>query len=115
MIVRKKAHSPRGVVWRLVAALSVTGPAALLGGCSAFTDPAYPPVHDLPAPRADAPMTQDEIKRATSDLVTERNTLNAEAKATPDSGATGSTPAASPGAKPAPAAKTQTSGARPNP
>jgi hypothetical protein len=89
----------------------------LLGGCSAFIDPAYPPVHDMPAPRADTPLTPAEISRATSDLVTERNTLNAEAKITPDADATGSTPAAGKGAKKAPVAtaKTQTSGARPNP
>jgi hypothetical protein len=117
MIVGTKAYSPRGLAWGLVAAVAVAAPAALLGGCSAALDPSYPAVHDMPAPRADTPMTPAEISRATTDLVTERNTLNAEAKTTPDADATGSTPAATKGAKTAPAApaKMQTSGARPNP
>lgn len=103
---------------RVAAALAVAVPAVLLGGCSAALDPTYPAIHDMPAPRPDTPMTADELKRATADLVTERNTLNAEAQTAPDNAATGSTPpAASNAAKPTPTAtaKTQTSGARPNP
>jgi hypothetical protein len=131
MTVGFKAYSLRGfasglasgLAWRLVVAFAWAGPVALLGGCSAFTDPSYPAIHDMPAPRTDAPMSQDEVKRATSDLVSERNILNAEAQTTPDAAATGSTPAAgSPlaagkaaNAPPAAAAKKQTSGARPNP
>jgi hypothetical protein len=131
MTVGIKAYSLHGLVsgfvsglaWRLVVAFALASPVALLGGCSAFTDPSYPAIHDMPAPRTDAPMSQDEVKRATSDLVTERDILNTEAQTTPDAAATGSTPAAgSPpaagkavNAPPAVAAKKQTSGARPNP
>jgi hypothetical protein len=118
MAVGMNTYGPRNLAWRVAAALVVAVPAVLLGGCSAALDPTYPAIHDMPAPRADTPMNSDEIKRATADLVTERNTLNAEAQTTPDNAATGSTPppAANP-AKPAPTAtaKTQTSGTRPNP
>lgn len=106
-------HAP---VWRLTAALAMAGAVAMLGGCSAFSDPSYPAIHDMPAARPETPMSQDEVKRATADLVSERNTLNAEAQ--PAADATGSMPpAAGKDAKPAPAAaaKPQTSGARPNP
>jgi hypothetical protein len=118
MAVVMKAYGPRSLAWRVAAALTVAVPAALLGGCSAALDPTYPAIHDMPAPRSDTPMTAEEIKRATADLVTERNTLNAEAQTTPDNAATGSTPPAAANAskpKPTASAKTQTSGARPNP
>jgi hypothetical protein len=49
----------------------------LLSGCS--SDIGYPAVHDMPAPRADSPLTPDQIKQATDDLVSQREHLNTEA------------------------------------
>jgi hypothetical protein len=48
--------------------------AFLLSGCS---EVGFPAVHDMPAPRADTTLTPDQVKRATDDLASERDRLNA--------------------------------------
>ena len=39
----------------------------------------FPAEHDMPPPRAEAPMDQLQIQQATESLITERNQLNAQA------------------------------------
>jgi hypothetical protein len=51
-------------------------PAAFLVAGCAEVGVGFPAVHDMPAPRADTPMTPDQVKQATEDLVTERDRLN---------------------------------------
>ncbi len=48
----------------------------LVASCSFDTD--YPAVHDMPAPRADTPLTPDQVKEVTSDLLSERNHLSTQ-------------------------------------
>jgi hypothetical protein len=57
----------------------------LLSGCSELGSPS---VHDMPAPRADTPLTPDQVKLVTDDLVSARDKLQSNA--------------AAPGAAPAP-------------
>jgi len=52
----------------------------LLSGCSSPT-PGFPAVHDMPPPRADTTLSPDEIKKATDDLLTDREHLSTEAQA----------------------------------
>ena len=78
------------VTRRLLAGLALAGAMAfLVAGCS--TDTIFPAVHDLPAPRPDAPLTAEEVKQATDSLITERDHLSTEMQTA---------------ARPAPAAKT---------
>jgi hypothetical protein len=39
----------------------------------------FPAVHDVPPPRAEAPMDPLQVQKATEDLITQRDHLNAEA------------------------------------
>jgi hypothetical protein len=39
----------------------------------------FPAVHDMPPPRADAPLDADQVQQATEDLITQRNHLSAGA------------------------------------
>jgi type IV pilus biogenesis protein CpaD/CtpE len=79
------------VTRRLLAGLALAGAMAfLVAGCS--TDTIFPAVHDLPAPRPDAPLTAEEVKQATDSLITERDHLSTEMQTA---------------ARPAPAAKTE--------
>ena len=98
-------------------ALAIAAAAALLlSGCS--PEAGWPAVHDMPAPRADTPLTPDQIKQATEELATERDHLATatQAKAQQNS-ATRGKPAAEARKKPAPAASSagQTAGADPKP
>jgi hypothetical protein len=84
----------------------------LLSGCS--SDIGYPAVHDMPAPRAETPLTPDQIKQATDDLVSQREHLNTEAttgQVTPvnlgSTNASTTSPAPKP-SRPAPPAAAQT-------
>jgi hypothetical protein len=52
--------------------------AVLLSGCS---DIGFPAIHDMPAPRADTPLTPDQVKRATDSLICQRDHLSTEAQA----------------------------------
>ena len=66
----------RGVGLAL-ASLAIAAAASLvLSGCSEL---ASPPVHDVPAPRADTTLTPDQIQQATDDLTNQRDHLNSEA------------------------------------
>lgn len=52
----------------------------LMCGCSPGVDypSIFPAIHDMPPPRADAPMDPNQLQQATEDLITDRNHLNAE-------------------------------------
>jgi hypothetical protein len=52
--------------------------AMLLSGCS--TEVGLPAVHDMPPPRAEAPLSPDQIKQATDELANERDHLSAAAQ-----------------------------------
>jgi len=57
--------------------LAITAVVAfLVSGCSDVGF--FPPVHDLPAPRADIPLTPDQVKQATDALTSERDHLNTQ-------------------------------------
>jgi hypothetical protein len=101
----------------------------------------FPAVHDLPPPRTEAPMDQLQVQKATEDLITARDHLNAgappsagQAKAAtnPTAGASGNSTAAESAVKrraaahkanaqqagaapPATTASAQTAGADPKP
>lgn len=95
----RRRRGPAGV---LPAVAVAAGLACALSGCS--PELAFPAVHDMPPPRADTPLTPDQVKQATDDLISERNHLSAEtqaASAATDAAAqnTGTIPAAP--AKPA--------------
>jgi hypothetical protein len=65
---------------RLEEALAIAAVAAvLLSGCS--PEVGFPAVHDMPAPRAEAPLTPDQIKQATDELANERDHLSAATQA----------------------------------
>ena len=53
----------------------------LVAACSPGTDypSIFPAVHDMPPPRTDTTMDQLQVQKATEDLITQRNHLNAEA------------------------------------
>jgi hypothetical protein len=53
----------------------------LVAGCSPGADypSIFPAVHDMPPPRADTPMDQVQVQKATEDLISQRDHLNAEA------------------------------------
>jgi hypothetical protein len=65
-----------------------------LGGCSPGAEypSIFPAVHDMPPPRAETPMNQTEVQKATEDLISQRDHLNAQA---PKSTATPSNSSAS--------------------
>ncbi len=56
----------------VLGSLLAAGLACLVAGCS---EVGFPAVHDMPAPRADTPLTPDQIKQATDDLVSQREHL----------------------------------------
>jgi hypothetical protein len=100
------------------------GACLVLSGCSPGVDypSLFPAVHNMPPPRADAPMDQNQVQQATEALIADRNHLNAEAQGSghantpspaPASGATQGTakyqPASTANAKPA-ASGAQTAG-----
>jgi hypothetical protein len=53
--------------------------AMLLSGCS--PEVGFPAVHDMPAPRAEAPLTPDQVKQATDQLANERDHLSTATQA----------------------------------
>ncbi len=63
----------RLVLWALAIAASV---AFLVSGCTEGA--LFPAVHDIPAPRADTPLTPDQVKQATDALASERDHLNTQ-------------------------------------
>ena len=93
---------PAGVLFATAACL-------LAAGCSPGADsPAYPAIfatpHDVPAPQADAPMNSAQVQKATQDLITERDHLNAQAPPNSQGQAAMSGTAAQPAVKAAKAA-----------
>jgi len=65
----------------LLASLALAAATAVVSGCSS-TDAIFPAVHDMPAPRPDAPLTADEVKQATDSLITQRDNLTTEVQTT---------------------------------
>jgi hypothetical protein len=94
--------------------------ALLLPGCS---EVGFPAVHDMPVARPDTPLTPDQVKRATDDLISERDRLQSIPPGTPPAAdATGSTTPTpqnaslqTTGSLPANAAVTPTAGGAPKP
>ncbi len=94
--------------------------AFLVSGCTEGA--LFPAVHDMPAPRADTPLTPDQVKQATDALASERDHLTTQALPNGQPGTAGSAAAAAQqkppsSAQPAAAASgaTQTAGADPKP
>jgi hypothetical protein len=79
--------------------------AVLVAACSPGAD--YPTILDKPMPRADQPMSPDQVQQATSSLISDRDRLSAEA-------AQASAPAGGQNA-PATTGSTRTAGAAPRP
>jgi hypothetical protein len=52
--------------------LLAAGLSFFLAGCS---EVGFPAVHDMPSPRADTPLTPDQVKEATDSLVSQREHL----------------------------------------
>jgi hypothetical protein len=77
--------------------------ALLLAGCS---QDGFPAVHDMPAPRADTPLSPDEVKAATDALISERDHLSSETQANGQPNA----PPAPPGGSKPPTQKKTASG-----
>jgi hypothetical protein len=87
------------VAARVIAGVAVAASIAVLAAsCSPGAD--YPTILDRPAPRADQPMSPDQVKQATSSLISDRDRLSAEAQAAQ----AGTAPAATGSTRPAGAA-----------
>jgi hypothetical protein len=83
-------------MWRgLVAGVICAAMVVLVSGCSSD----YPAVLANPTPRDDPPMTPDQIKQATDNLISDRNQLSTQVDAGQGNGAAPATPAT--GAQPA--------------
>ena len=92
----------RRVTTRMFAVVAILAPAALaMSGCSPGADypSLFPAVHDMPPPRADTPMDDNQVQQATEDLISDRNRLSAESQ-----GGGQSSNAAAPAVKTPPAA-----------
>ena len=90
-----------GVSGLLAAAGAIFASAALLGACSVGAE--YPTVLAPPAPRAEEPMSADQVKQATDALISDRTRLSADAQAVQQASApatTGTTPNAGAATKP---------------
>ncbi len=90
--------------------------AFLVSGCTEGA--LFPAVHDMPAPRADTPLTPDQVKQATDALTSERDHLTTQAlpngqPATAANAATTARPSTQ--AANAQSGATQTAGADPKP
>lgn len=81
---------------RLAAAIAAIAFCFGVAGCSPGADypSLFPAVHDMPPPRADAPLTPVQVQQATEDLITERDRLTAEAQAADQKGAEANAPQA---------------------
>src|SRR5580658_5758997 len=70
----------RTVAARVVAGLALGASiAALVAACSPGAD--YPSILDKPAPRAEQPMSPDQVKQATDALISDRTRLSTDAQA----------------------------------
>ena len=63
-------------------AVAISAATAMVGGCSQVTEyqSAFPSVLAPPAPRAEQPMSADELKQATDALISDRTKLSADAQ-----------------------------------
>lgn len=93
--------------------------AFLVSGCSEGA--LFPAVHDMPAPRADTPLTPDQVKQATEALTSERDHLTTQALPNGQPGTASAAAAAQQKPRPstqavnAQSGATQTAGADPKP
>ena len=64
----------------IVVAVAISAATAMVGGCSQVTEyqSAFPAVMAPPAPRAEQPMSADELKQATDALISDRTKLTAD-------------------------------------
>jgi hypothetical protein len=105
----RKLHIGRTVISpRLAAAapIAVTaGICLLLSACSPGVDypSLFPAVHDVPPPRADAPLDPNQVQQATEDLISARDRLSAEVQSK-NSAKPAATPVATASARKPPAA-----------
>ena len=77
---------------RAAACLALAGLACLvLAACSPDYPSLFPSVHDIPPPRSDIRLDQNQVQQATEDLITARDRLTAEAQSAQAKSATGST------------------------
>jgi hypothetical protein len=97
-----RLRNRRTVAARGVAGLALGASiAGLVAACSPGAD--YPAILDRPAPRADQPMSPDQVKQATDALISDRNRLSSDTQAPQQASApaaTGSTPPAGSAPKP---------------
>ena len=113
-------NGERSVTRLVLGTLAIAASVAfLVSGCS---EALFPAVHDMPAPRADTPLTPDQVKQATDALTSERDHLNTQIQANGQPGTTASVAGAAQQKPPsstqpaaAPAGATQTAGADPKP
>jgi len=85
---------PASFARRRAAAACLAGLACLaLAACSPGADypSLFPSVHDIPPPRNDTRLDQNQVQQATEDLITARDRLTAEAQSAQAKSATGST------------------------
>jgi hypothetical protein len=92
-----KVRNFGGMTGRLAAAGAIFATAVLLGACSVGAE--YPTVLATPTPRAEEPMSPDEVKQATDALISDRTRLSADTQAAAPA-TTGTTPSAGAAAKP---------------
>ena len=92
-------RSVTGLAGLLRTAAIVAALAVPVWGCS--PEIGYPAIHDMPAPRVDTPLTPDQIKQATDDLISEREHLSTAAQGAAQPSA-GTNAAANPRKKPPP-------------
>ena len=111
-------HVQRCVGARRLVALVVGASAPfLVAGCSSSSAPSlFPAVLDTPRPRAEAPLSPDQVKQATDDLISDRDRTEAKAGAAQSAAATngpattGSIPQKKSAASAQPAAQQSSSG-----
>jgi hypothetical protein len=84
------------VTMRVLAVAAIAAAVSLLAGACSI-NPNFPAVLDFPAGRNDPKLSPDEVKRATDDLLLDRDHLKAEVAATPQT--TAATGNATPPAK----------------
>jgi hypothetical protein len=96
-LVGDRVRDLGGMTGRLAAVGAILATAVLLGACSVGAE--YPTVLAPPAPRAEEPMSADQVKQATDALISDRTRLSADAQATAPA-TTGTTTSAGAAAKP---------------
>jgi hypothetical protein len=89
MTVNGRVNGHKGARWQTAGTLAVAAAVAMfvVAGCS--SDAVFPAVHDMPAARADTPLTPEQVKAATDGLICDREHLSTEAAAAGAAGAPG--------------------------